>query len=245
MTKRTDDEGKVAGRSSGGRVEAVMRRLETALLDGTWAAGARLPSERRLAEQYGVARNTVREALQRLVARDLLRSRRGAGVYVTDRLRSGIASPWGQLVADHPALREDILEFRHVLEGAAAYFAAQRADAADLERVSALMNELEQARRADDKAAEADADAKLHDVIARASHNTMFLHLHASVVGLLREHIAISGTGLREQDPDASEHLLMQHRALCDAILARRPEQARAAMQAHIDFVRDHAQQAS
>ncbi|RDU97463.1 FadR/GntR family transcriptional regulator [Trinickia dinghuensis] len=217
-----------------------MRRLETALLDGTWTPGTRLPSERQLAERYGVSRNTVREALQRLVARDLLRSRRGAGVYVTDRLRSGIVSPWGQLVAEHPALREDILEFRHVLEGATAYFAALRADAADLERIRALMSELARAREADDKAAEADADAKLHDVIARASHNTMFLHLHASVVGMLREHIAISGTGLRERYEDASEHLLMQHRALCEAILARRPEQARTAMQAHIDFVRDH-----
>lgn len=244
MTKRTNDEGgqKGAGSSSGGRVEAVMRRLETALLEGTWVAGAQLPSERQLAVQYGVARNTVREALQRLVARDLLRARRGAGVYVIDRLRSGIASPWGQLVADHPALREDILEFRRVLEGATAYFAAMRADAADLERVSALMNELERARKADDKAAEANADARLHDVIARASHNTMFLHLHASVVGMLREHIAISGTGLREHDPDASDHLLMQHRALCDAILARLPDEARAAIEAHIDFVREHAQ---
>jgi len=230
-----------AGAAGGGRVEAVMRRLETALLDGTWTPGMRLPSERQLAEQYGVARNTVREALQRLAARDLLRTRRGAGVYVTDRLRSGIVSPWGQLVADHPALREDILEFRHVLEGATDYFAALRADAADLEHIRALLSELEWAREADDKAAEADADAKLHDVIARASHNTMFLHLHASVVGMLREHIAINGTGLREQHPDASQHLLVQHRALCEAILARRPEQARDAMQAHIDFVGAHA----
>ncbi|WP_242538870.1 FadR/GntR family transcriptional regulator [Trinickia acidisoli] len=227
-----------AGTLTGGRVEAVMRRLETALLDGTWAPGARLPSERQLAEQYAVARNTVREATQRLIARGLLRSRRGAGVYATDRLRSGIISPWGELVADHPALREDILEFRRVLEAATAYFAALRADAADLARVRTLMRELERARNADDKAAEADADAKLHDAIARASHNTMFLHLHASVVGMLREHIAINGTGLREAHPDASEQLLTQHRALCDAILARRPEQARTAMQAHIDFVR-------
>jgi GntR family transcriptional repressor for pyruvate dehydrogenase complex len=226
---------------SSGRVEAVMRRLETALLDGTWTPGMRLPSERQLAEQYGVARNTVREALQRLAARDLLRSRRGAGVYVTDRLRAGIVSPWGQLVADHPALREDILEFRRVLEGATAYFAALRADTAERERIRELMSELEQAREADDKAAEANADAKLHDAIARASHNTMFLHLHASVVGMLREHIAINGTGLREQHPDAPDHLLQQHQALCAAILAGHPEQARNAMQSHIDFVRECA----
>ncbi|MCX4164235.1 MULTISPECIES: FadR/GntR family transcriptional regulator [Paraburkholderia] len=234
---------KPSGTLTRGRVEAVMRRLETALLDGTWSVGMRLPAERVLAEQYDVSRNTVREAIQRLAARGLLQSRRGAGVFVTDKLRTGIASPWGQLVADHPALRDDILEFRRVLEGATAYFAAQRADAADLKRIGAQMRELEHARRTDDKSAEAIADARLHEAIAHASHNTMFLHLHASVIGMLREHIAISGTGLRERDEEASTLLLLQHRTLCEAIRARRPEEARTAMQAHIDYVRSRTEE--
>jgi len=221
-----------------GRVEAVMRQMETALLDGSWRAGTKLPAERTLAAQYDVARNTVREALQRLAARGLVQSRRGAGVFVTDQLRTGFASPWGQLVADHPALRADILEFRRVLEGATAYFAALRASDDDLERMRALLGELGRAREADDKVAEADADAKLHEVIAQASHNAMFLHLHTSVLGVLREHITINGTGLREQNRETSDQLLQQHRTLCDAIGGRHPEEARTAMQAHIDFVR-------
>jgi GntR family transcriptional regulator, transcriptional repressor for pyruvate dehydrogenase complex len=223
---------------AGGRVEAVMRQMETALLDGTWRAGARLPAERVLAAQYAVARNTVREAIQRLAARGLVQSRPGAGVYVTDQLRTGFASPWGQLVADHPALRDDILEFRRVLEGATAYFAALRATDSDLARIQALLGELERTRGADDKAAEGATDAQLHEAIARASHNAMFLHLHTSVLGMLREHITINGTGLREQNDGASDLLLLQHRTLCGAILARRPEEARTAMQTHIDFVR-------
>jgi GntR family transcriptional regulator, transcriptional repressor for pyruvate dehydrogenase complex len=221
-----------------GRVETVMRQMETSLLDGTWRAGAKLPSERVLAQEYGVARNTVREAIQRLAARGLVASRAGSGVFVTDQLRTGFASPWGQLVADHPALRDDILEFRRVLEGATAYFAALRASDDDLARIRALMQELERTRATDAKAAEADADAKLHEAIAQASHNAMFLHLHTSVLGVLREHITINGTGLREQNADASEHLLLQHRTLCEAILSRQPEEARTAMQTHIDFVR-------
>ncbi len=222
----------------GGRVAAVMRRLETALLDGTWAVGARLPAERVLASEYAVSRNTVREATQRLAARGLLQARRGAGVFVTDRLRTGIASPWGQLVADHPVLRDDMLEFRRVLEGATAYFAALRATAEDRKRIRSLMRDLEKARNANDMAAEAKADTSFHEAIARASHNSMFLHLHASVIGMLREHIATSGTGLREHDVEASEILLLQHKALCNAICMRKPEEARTAMQTHIDFVR-------
>ncbi|MGV2289717.1 FadR/GntR family transcriptional regulator [Trinickia sp. YCB016] len=221
-----------------GRVEGVMRQMETALIDGTWRAGSRLPAERALAEQYDVSRNTIREAIQRLAARGLVQSRRGSGVFVTDQLRTGIASPWGQLVADHPALREDILEFRRVLEGATAYFAAQRASAEDRKRIRALLGELERSHAADDKPAEARADARLHEAIAQASHNAMFLHLHTSVIGMLREHITTSGTGLRKQDANASDQLLMQHRTLCEAICARQPEEARTAMQSHIDFVR-------
>ncbi|VBB12733.1 FadR/GntR family transcriptional regulator [Burkholderia stabilis] len=229
----------MAAMTARGRTEVVMRKIETALLGGTWPAGARLPAERVLAQQYGVARNTVREATQRLVARGLLQSRRGAGVYVTDQLRAGIASPWGQLVADHPALRDDILEFRRVLEGATAYFAALRADANDRRRIRALLRELETAHANDDRAVEAATDAKLHEAIALASRNTMFLHLHTSVIGMLREHISINVVGMSAQDEQADQ-LLLQHRAVCDAICAHRPEEARTAMQTHIDYVRSH-----
>ena len=228
----------MSGSQAPGRVETVMRQLEMALLDGSYPANARLPAERVLAEQYAVSRNTVREAISRLAARGLVRSRPGAGVFVSDQLRTGVTSPWGQLITDHPAVREDILEFRRVLEGATAYFAALRGNDKDIERIGGLLDELERARNADDKAAESRADAKLHDAIALASHNSMFLHLHSSIMSMLREHITLNGTGLRELEESASEQLLLQHRSVCKAICERRPEEARTAMQAHIDFVR-------
>ncbi|WP_136419130.1 FadR/GntR family transcriptional regulator [Herbaspirillum sp. ST 5-3] len=228
----------MGSRQAGGRVEEVMRRLETAMLNGSFPANARLPSEREMAERYGVSRNTVREAIQRLAARGLLRSRRGAGVFVSDQLRTGIASPWGQLITDHPTVREDMLEFRRVLEGATAYFAALRGSAEDIERISGLMHALECARNSDDKETESSIDAMLHDAIALASHNSMFLHLHSSIMSMLREHITLNVAGLRELEVSVPEQLLQQHRSVCDAICARRPEEARTAMQAHIDYVR-------
>ena len=220
-----------------GLVEGVLRKLETALLDGTYTANARLPSERALAEQYEVSRNTVREALQRLVARGLLRSKHGAGVFVSDQLRTSTASPWGQLVTDHPAVLGDVLEFRRVLEGATAYYAALRGNDDEHGQIRDLLKSLEQARVDDDQAAEAAVDARLHETIALASHNSMFLHLHASVLGILREHITLNGSSLRALDAEVSGQLLQQHRAICQAICGRRPEAARTAMQAHIDYV--------
>ncbi|SFV18052.1 FadR/GntR family transcriptional regulator [Pseudoduganella namucuonensis] len=224
-------------RSGQSQVEAVMRKIETALLDGTYPADARLPAERVLAERYGVARNTVREATQRLAARGLLRSKQGAGVFVTEQLRTGVASPWSQLVADHPAVRGDVLEFRRVLEGATAYFAALRGTDEDRQRIRAQLDALEAARQANDQPGEAAADTKLHEAIALASHNTMFLHLHASVIIMLREHITITGSSLRALEANDADQLLLQHRAICDAICEGRPDDARNAMQGHIDFV--------
>lgn len=224
-------------KAEAGRVENVMRRIETALLDGSYPAHARLPAERVLAEQYGVSRNTLREAIQRLAARGLLRSRQGAGVYVTEQLRTGPPSPWGQLIADHPAVRDDVLEFRRVLEGATAHFAALRSTDEDRARIRAQLAALEQARQADDQPAEAAADARLHEAIALASHNSMFLHLHASVIGMLREHITFNGSSLRAQEADVGKQLLAQHRTICDAICGGQADDARVAMQSHIDYV--------
>ena len=220
-----------------GLVESVIRRIEAALLDGSFPANSRLPSERAMAERYDVSRNTIREAIQRLTARGLVSSRHGVGVFVTDQLRTGSSTPWGQLVADSPAMRGDVLEFRRVLEGATAYFAALRGDQEDHARIHAALDALEQARRKNDPAAEAAADSRLHEAIALASHNAMFLHLHASVISMLREHITLSGNNLRALEDGVAEQLLIQHRAICKTICAHQPEEARTAMQAHIDFV--------
>ncbi|WP_426166194.1 FadR/GntR family transcriptional regulator [Pseudoduganella sp. R-34] len=220
-----------------GLVEEVQRQLEVALLDGRYPANAKLPSERVLAEQFSVSRNTIREALQRMVARGLLRSRPGAGMFVGDQLRTGSASPWAQLVVDHPVLLSEVLEFRRVLEGATAYYAALRGTDEEYAGIRALLAGLEQARQDDHAAKEAALDAELHEAIALASHNSMFLHLHASVLGILREHITLNGSNLRALDDEVSGQLLQQHRAICQAICARKPEAARTAMQAHIDYV--------
>lgn len=225
-------------RQSGGRVASVTRRLEEALLEGSFQANSKLPSERELAERYGVSRNTVREAIQQLGARGLVHIRPRSGVFVSDQLRTGAPSPWGQLIADSPARRADILEFRRVLEGATAYFAALRGTDEDIERIRGAMARLDQARREGNLSGESRIDVELHEAIAQASRNSMFLHLHSSITKMMREHIIRNVDGLRELNESVSEILLLQHRTVCDAICARRPEEARTAMQTHIDYVR-------
>jgi GntR family transcriptional repressor for pyruvate dehydrogenase complex len=229
----------MANKQPAGRVGEVIRQLEEAMLDGRFPAQSRLPSERELAQRYGVSRNTVREAIQQLGARGLVACRPRSGVYVSDRLRTDLPSPWAQLIGDSPARREDMLEFRRVLEGATAWFAALRRTDGDIARIRAALTRLEQARAEGNMADESRLDVELHEAIALASGNSMFLHLHGSIMKMLRAHITGNIDGLRELDESVSASLLQQHRTICDAICAGRAEDAQTAMQAHIDYVRN------
>jgi GntR family transcriptional regulator, transcriptional repressor for pyruvate dehydrogenase complex len=210
----------------------AQRAIEAHLLDGSWAVGMRLPPERVLAENLCVSRSSLREAVARLKARGMLASRPGSGVFVTNLLQAAISSPWRQLVAEHPDLRWDTLEFRRELEGATACYAAMRANQADLDKLAAVFGRLCAAYDRGEAAAEHRADADFHEAIAEASHNSMFRHLHAGIVRMLREHISLNLTGMH----DATGQLRQQHQAIWDAIRLHQPETARQAMLAHIDF---------
>lgn len=217
--------------------DQVMRQIEMRLLEGAWSPGMRIPSERDMAETFAVSRPTVRAAIQRLIARGLLKSRPAAGVYVTDRLQTGWTSPWRQLIADHPELRTDVLEFRRMLEGTTAYLAALRASPDDLDRLATIIGRMGDAHQRKDASAEASLDAEFHEAIAGASHNTMFRHLQGSVMKILREHITLNNIGISLQTAAASNRLLEQHQQIWNAIQAKKPEAAREAMLSHIAFV--------
>lgn len=221
---------------------AAQRALEEKLINGTWAVGSRLPAERKLAEMLGISRNSLREAIFALKARGLLASRPGSGIFVTDRLQSAFTSPWRQLLIDNPDLRWDTLEFRREHEGATAFYAAQRATVEDLEKIGAIMRCLEAAYDCGDRQAEHKADADFHEAIAEASHNSMFLYLHSSMLRMMREHISLNLQSLDDAAGRPVAVLRAQHFAVWEAIRRRQPEVARQRMLEHIDFTRTELQ---
>ncbi|MBL8373194.1 FCD domain-containing protein [Accumulibacter sp.] len=224
--------------------DAIAHQLETRILEGSLKPGDRLPAERELAIELGVSRPSLREAIKKLVSRELLVSRHGGGTYVTDRLEASFVDPWQQLLDQHPFLQDDVLEFRHLLEASAAELAAQRATDADLERLEQAYVRLDAAYLGDDRSAQVAADVAFHLTVAESAHNALFGHLVASVLRLLHEHVRRS---LREMavSPDTGRHLMAQHQAIRDAIVARRPDAARLAAQTHINYVRQRLSDAA
>ncbi len=111
--------------------------------EGTLTSGQRLPAERVLAEQFGVSRPSLREAIQKLVAKGLLVSRQGGGNFVAESLGSTFSDPLLQLLEHSAEAQRDLLEFRHTLEASCAYYAAQRATQPDRARLKAAFDALQ------------------------------------------------------------------------------------------------------
>lgn len=215
----------------------LAQRLERALLAQEHAPGSRLPAERQWAQQLGVSRAVLREALGLLAERGLVQRRHGVGNVVAQRLDERRADPWKQLLQRQPLVQGDLLEFREMLEVRCAQLAAERAQPADLARLAQRHAEVDQAYCGADRAAQVKADVAFHRALADATHNTVFIQLSATLLELLHEHVLISIAQLQPASADA-RRLRAQHRALLRWVTAHDVARAGEAARAHIRFVK-------
>ena len=215
---------------------AVVRQIELLILRGILRPGERLPAERELSEKLGVSRPSLREAVAELQARGLLAPRAGSGIYVADVLGSAFSPALIRLFAAHDEAVYDYLAFRRDMEGLAADRAARFGTETDLKVIGRAFAAMEAAHRRRDAQEESDLDAAFHMAIIEASHNVVMLHMMRSMYELLREGVFYNRARMFAQNTSRTE-LLDQHRAIDAALQARDPAAARAAIEAHLDYV--------
>jgi len=216
--------------------DAIVRQLESLILEGVLQPGERLPPERELAQQLDVSRPSVREALQRLESSGLVETRHGGGTYVRNAFAEAITDPLVDLFHRHPEAAVDFVEFRYTLDGIVAYYAALRGTDEDREILTQRFQAIEAVHGKDDFAEEAERDAEFHVAIAEASHNVVLLHVVRNLLELLRRDIVFNRTLLYSRK-DARDLLMDQHRAIYQSIMNRDAEGARSAAQAHMRHV--------
>jgi GntR family transcriptional repressor for pyruvate dehydrogenase complex len=223
VTTSTETGGNLAGsaanRRRNGSPEEIARLLTAFVTTGDLRPGARIPSERRLAEELGVGRTVVREALKSLALVGLIESRHGDGTYVADSTPESFSRAVEWRLVAWGGERGDVAEAIAVLEGDLAALAAERRTEADLVE---LVLHLGAEREADSAADLNQAHAAFRATTAVAAGNVTL----ASVVEALRAAAPIvAATGVMTIDPAADALVL-------DAISRRNPDDARRAARA-------------
>lgn len=205
---------------------ACLSYIESKILSGDWPAGMKLPSERHLAEDFGVSRTVVREVLKTLQAQRLIDAFPGRGSYVTElRPTSGRASIDQFMRRGHITTR-DLITARRMLESEAAALAALNRTPEELE----VMRELLAAFDVEPSVqAAVDLDAAFHEAVVVASHNPVVQIMFGSIRALVRAMILRSLTDRRTRQVGAPIH-----HDILGALEAGDANAARAAMAAHI-----------
>ncbi|HVL42776.1 MAG TPA: FadR/GntR family transcriptional regulator [Brevundimonas sp.] len=209
--------------------QQVATAVAARITAGDYAPGARLPSERDLAEEFGVSRPTVREAMIALEIRRLVDARPGSGIYVTE------AAP-----AQGPAPELDIgafelTEARRLFEGEACALAASSItdeELAELDEVLGLM--IDENAYVDSIGEQ--ADRWFHVTIARATRNAAIVMVVENLWDL-RYRSPLCAAMLERARQVGVRPLIEDHRKILIALQQRNPRLAREAMRAHLKHV--------
>lgn len=208
--------------------EEVGRWLAQRIRAGELAPGARLPTEKQLAQELAVSRAVVREALSRLKAEGYVETRQGAGAFVAPR-PGGTSFRLAEAAAV-PALAE-VFELRLMVEAGAAELAARRRSPQDLERLRTELARMEAALAAgEDRVA---ADDAFHRALAAASHNSLVDRFVEFLGGHLSES-RLPTWSAAGQAAGRAKAAQGEHRRLFEAIAAGDAAAAKRAARTHL-----------
>lgn len=211
----------------------IADQIRESILAGDFSPGDKLPPERELAEMFGVSRPSVREALNILASAGLVMSYQGGGTVVLSLVDSGQSNALSELIRTQQDRALEVIEVRKCMESWTAFYAAQRALPEDLRRLDEILQGME--RNLAGQLPSEDLDANLHIIIARATHNIVWLHLMQSLFDAMKE---FQRGVWRAVYLTAEDHNLLyqHHSAIVEAIRTRDAEGAREAMMHHLTF---------
>jgi GntR family transcriptional repressor for pyruvate dehydrogenase complex len=211
----------------------IADQIRSSILAGEFAPGDKLPPERELAEIFAVSRPSVREALNMLASSGLVMSYQGGGTVVLSLVETTAGNPLMELIRFKQERALDVIEVRKGMESWTAYYAAERALPEDLRRLEEIVEGMR--RNLAGMEPSEDLDANFHIVIARATHNIVWLHLMQSLFDAMKEFQQSVWRAVYITQDD--HHLLFSHHLrIFEAIKAKDAIGARDAMNDHLTF---------
>ena len=217
--------------------EQIVQQIEESITSGELKEGDQLPAERELAQQFGVSRTAVREAVKTLREKGLVEAYPGRGTFITNGTARSIQQTLDRMLRSGQAEGAvHLTEVREILEPEIAALAAQRVDEEMLSAMREAIAVMDTARK--DSEAFIEGDLDFHLALAEAAANPLILSLIDSIVGLLREQR--TRTYFVEGGPERGQY---HHRRILEAIEHRDAVGAREAMRAHLLQVREDSRE--
>lgn len=222
-----------SGQNGATRSERLYQDLLEAIATGRLLPGERLAGERTLAQQQGMSRQMVRQALSRLEAAGFVDSAQGRASRVNNLLAPHLQLPLEGL-GDDPAFQLQVMEVRALLEGECAWYAARRASDAELAALAQEYGRMHAREQGETTLAKARADLRFHMLIAESSHHLLLIAF--SQLFYERYFNAIYGVLSRtlKRHGRYPEGIRAQHAAIHRALQARDGDSARRGAREHV-----------
>jgi len=209
--------------------EEVARRLEQLIVE-RMKPGDMLPPEREMAENFGVSRSSIRDAIRRLELLGMVEPRQGAGTVVRESSTQALINPLTTVLVQKRKLVVELLDVRNMLEPPLAARAASHASATDVAEMEDILRRQDEKLRRGEGAIE--EDNEFHYTIAMASGNSVVLKILDVLMDLLRE--------TRERSLQVEgrpQKSIAGHRRILAAIKRHDAMGAELAMRRHIEEV--------
>lgn len=193
-------------------VQRIISQFTQSLIKGELKPGDRLPPEPELAEQLGVSRTALREALKTLAGLGVIQSRRRGGTFIATAISEGMFNPLVFSLIIEKGSKEEILELRILLEVDALELAMEKADAEDFNRLEEKLQAFQEMIPSGDSEALGELDVQFHLAILEMSQNMALIRIGRTVMQLFAFPI---GRALKDLGP---EKVLQSHCELLEII---------------------------
>jgi len=208
--------------------DGVYNQLFALISSGKLTPGDKIPSERELAAELRISRQSIREALNRAEVMGLIKVRQGEGSFILSSVKGALMPPLTLIIEQEAARIFEFLEIRKLVEGWCAEKAALEATGEELQGMQEILEKMKQVA-AKDKQWEK-LDLELHLSFAKATHNVIAVHIMEALkvnfgpffkftksmpssekIDVLWQHHYEIFKAIERRDPETAKHKVIEH----------------------------------
>jgi GntR family transcriptional repressor for pyruvate dehydrogenase complex len=204
----------------------IAAAIEEAILNGNLKVGEKLPSEQELADQFGVSRNILREALRDIKARGLVEIKNGAGIYITKPTFADVKGMLNRVVVLNAAAIKDYYEVRFALEVTVCELAAQRIKDEEINELKKIYDAMK--KNVSNREELTRLDFEFHNTITKSTNNNLFCSFLQPLQSIMTYMFNNSYSAASQKEA------LEGHKKIITALAKKKSDLARDAMINHL-----------